>query len=118
VNRGEVRSVLLSLPDRSGTGLHPPGITQKEKRVVLLQSSEDTMTDVVVVVCNSLKASRQKRSYEVFVGIGEGFDHDTVIDCRWVFTVQKRHLRAPAQRPMSPQVMAEISEALVVGLQL
>jgi mRNA-degrading endonuclease toxin of MazEF toxin-antitoxin module len=98
--------------------VHPPGITQKEKRVVVLQTSEDNVTETAVVVCNSLKKPRQKRPYEVFVGPREGFDNETVIDCRWVFTVQKRHLRTPTQRSMPPQVMGEISEALVVGLQL
>jgi mRNA-degrading endonuclease toxin of MazEF toxin-antitoxin module len=98
--------------------MHPPGIAQKEKRVVVLQSSGDNVTEVAVVVCNSLKRPRPKRPYEVLVGAGEGFDNETVIDCRWVFTVQKRHLHIPKQRPMPPQVMDEISVALTVGLQL
>lgn len=118
MNRGEIRSTLLSLPDRTATGVHPPGIAQKEKRVVLLQTGEENLTEVAVVVCNSLTKPRQKRPYEVFVGTPEGFDNETAIDCRWVFTVQKRHLHMPTQRPMPPQVMEEISEALAVGLQL
>ncbi|MDY7085968.1 MAG: type II toxin-antitoxin system PemK/MazF family toxin [Actinomycetota bacterium] len=118
VNRGEVRTIMLSLPDRTPTGANPPGIVQKEKRVVLLQTSGSNLTDVSVVVCDSLKNSRPMRPYEVLVGVREGFDRETVINCRWVFTVQKRHLRMPTQRPLSPGVMNQISAALTVGLQL
>jgi mRNA-degrading endonuclease toxin of MazEF toxin-antitoxin module len=109
---------MLSLPDRTPAGANPPGIVQKEKRVVLLQTSGSNLTDVSVVVCDSLKNPRAMRAHEVLVGVREGFDKDTVINCRWVFTVQKRHLRLPRQPSLSQDVMSQISAALTVGLQL
>jgi mRNA-degrading endonuclease toxin of MazEF toxin-antitoxin module len=107
----------MFLPDRGPTGADPPGTVPKLKYVVVLQE-ESNATDVAVVVCNSLKAPRRPRAYEVLVGRSEGFDHDTMIDCRWVFTVQKRHLRAAEHPPLPRAVMNQVSEALVVGLQL
>lgn len=107
----------MFLPDRSPAGEVPPGTQPKLKYVVVLQA-DSSATDVAVVVCNSLKNPRQPRAYEVLVGTREGFDHDTIIDCRWVFTLQKRHLRTAEHPPLRQGVMNAISEALVVGLQL
>jgi hypothetical protein len=105
----------MFLPDRGPTGADPPGTVPRLKYVVVLQE-ESNATDIAV--CNSLKAPRRPRAYEVLVGRSEGFDHDTMIDCRWVFTVQKRHLRAAEHLPLPRAVMNQVSEALVVGLQL
>jgi mRNA-degrading endonuclease toxin of MazEF toxin-antitoxin module len=110
----------MHLPDRMPTGAQPPGITPKLKRVFTLQggASFANATDVAVVVCITLKSPRSPRPFEVLVDERHGFDHATMIDCRWVFTIQIRHLRAAQQPELPPQVMQEISEALTAGLQL
>jgi mRNA-degrading endonuclease toxin of MazEF toxin-antitoxin module len=76
------------------------------------------VTEVAVVVCSTLRNARAPRPFEVLVDQRHGFDHETIIDCRWVFTVQMRHLRTPEHPPLPPDVMQQISEALTYGLQL
>lgn len=120
MDRGEVRPCMMQLPDRTPAGENPPGTEQKLKYVVALQGGPQfaNVNDVAVVVCSTLRTRRQPRSFEVLIGTNQGFDHDTIIDCRWVFTVQQRHLRAAIHPRLSDDIMRQVSEALTVGLQL
>jgi hypothetical protein len=115
---------MLQLPDRSPAGADPPGTVPKLKYVVTLQGGQDfaNTSEVAIVVASTLPSSRlanpMARPFEVFVDENHGFDHLTVIDCRWIFTVQQRHLRIAKHPQLPDHIMREISEALAVGLQL
>jgi mRNA-degrading endonuclease toxin of MazEF toxin-antitoxin module len=118
VERGDTHKVNLHLPDRvRGAGTSP-----RLKYVVCLQGGPDfaNQTDVAVVVGSTYKRRvGGLQPYEVLVGPQHGFLHDTVIDCRWVITIQKAEA-PPSTRKfrLPPDVMDDISVALVVGLQL
>lgn len=59
------------------------------------------------------------RPFEVRVGSTEGFQHDTVIDCRWIFTFPKsRFDRSELVVRLDLLVMERIAAAIVQGLQL
>jgi hypothetical protein len=108
----------MHLPNRvSGVGTIP-----RTKYVVSLQGGPEfaNQTDVAVVVASTYRRpARGLQPYEVLVGQSYGFLHDTVIDCRWVFTIQKAEAPPSTFRFRLPQsVMDDISDALVVGLQL
>ena len=72
---------------------------------------------MAVASTNRRPAGRAKRAFEVDVGVAEGFQHETVIDCRWPYTMQKSDLSTPAFR-LSAAKMQEVSIALVSGLQM
>ena len=115
LERGDVCSVMLAFPDRSGRPA-----SQRLKHVVILQGGPTfaSATDVAVVVCSTFRGQRV-RAFEVLVGSQEGFDHDTVIDCRWPRTISKDlpGMASPITH-LTPDAMTQISEALVVGLQM
>lgn len=118
MERGDTHKISMPLPNRaSGVGTSP-----RLKYVVCLQGGPDfaNQTDVAIVVASTYKRrARGVQPYEVLVGQNHGLLHDTVIDCRWVFTIQKA-LAPPStfQFRLPPDVMDDISAALVVGLQL
>jgi hypothetical protein len=120
VERGDTHRISMHLPNRvSGAGTSP-----RRKYVVCLQGGPDfvNQTDVAVVVASTYRPRRAMglQPYEILVGQSHGFQHDTLIDCRWVFTIQKTE--APPSTTFMfrlPQdVMDDVSAALVVGLQL
>jgi len=118
VERGDTHKINLHLPDRvRGAGTSP-----RLKYVVCLQGGPDfaNQTDVAVVVASTYtRRASGLQPYEVLVGQSQGFLHDTVIDCRWVFTIQKTEAPPSTFRlRLPPDVMDDISAALVVGLQL
>jgi mRNA-degrading endonuclease toxin of MazEF toxin-antitoxin module len=106
----------LHLPDReAGSGTAP-----RHKHVVLLHD-EDTYpnhTDIAVVAASSFRWGRSLYPYEVLVGSAEGFDDTTVIDCRWVFTVQKGEIGSDYTTTLPGDVMERIAESIVDGLRL
>ena len=114
--RGDVHLVGIEFPTRPGDA---GGLRQKY--VVVLQSGPTFVncTDVAVVVCSTLRHNNPMRPFEVKVGQTEGFDHDTVIDCRWPRTILKSLPgMAYPMFTLPVSIMDDISEALVVGLQL
>lgn len=116
MERGEVHRITVELPNRS----RDEGTIPRTKWAVILRggSATDWEADVPVVLASSDQGS-PRRAHEVFVDTDDGFDRDTVIDCRWVFTIPKRHFGPETlQALLSPAVMREISIALVVGLQM
>jgi len=118
VERGDVHKIHVHLPDRArGAGTSPI-----LKYVVSLQGGPDfaNQTDAAVIIASTYKRrARGVQPYEVLVGQREGFSHDTVIDCRWVITIQKAEAPSSTwQFRLPPDVMDDVSAALVVGLQL
>jgi mRNA-degrading endonuclease toxin of MazEF toxin-antitoxin module len=118
ISRGDVHLVQLDLPEHRTNATEPT--FKKAKYVVALQTIQnDAANQVSVVVCSTLQPGRGQRPFEVVAGPADGFDHDTVIDCRWVFTIRTRELSLSTRKTrLSGHVMNQISEALTVGLQL
>ena len=117
MERGDVCLTSVDLPNRpSGVGTAP-----RRKYVVVLRggpgSTGEPDVPVAVASTNRRPAGRAKRAFEVDVGVAEGFQHETVIDCRWPYTMQKSDLSNPAFR-LSAAKMQEVSIALVSGLQM
>ena len=106
----------MRLPDRQ-TG---SGSTYLDKYVVLLQGGPDfaDATEVTVLVASTHRAE-SLRPFEVLCRQSDGFDHDTVIDCRWPFTLRKTEVTAGDYKFTLPQDrMHQVSLGLVHGLQL
>jgi hypothetical protein len=117
ITRGEVRLVYLDLPDSAD----PTKTSPKAKWVVALQGGTEfaRMRDVAVVVASTNRQQRFPRDHEVQVGTADGFDHDTLIDGRWVFTIPQAAFESGQYRcVLSDGVMELVNEALVVGLQM
>lgn len=104
------------LPDRN----QPGQFTERDKYLVLLRGSSATQaeTDVPFVIASTLDMPRAARDFEVIVGQAEGFDHDTVIDCRWPHTLPKTWVGNDYRFTLHPDVMREVSISLVVGLYM
>jgi mRNA-degrading endonuclease toxin of MazEF toxin-antitoxin module len=99
-----------------------PGRPAKLKRVVVLQGGPDFATepDVGIVVASTDHGRRPGEQHEVFVPAEPGrFQLDTVIDCRWVYTVSRADVEAMQRLfRLQTHVMEWVDEALVVGLQM
>lgn len=114
IERGDVYRTSFQFPNRSGTG-----VTSRTKYVVALQGgkSTDTWPDIAVAIASTSRGA--PRRFEVLVGVYDGFNHDTVIDCRWVYTLAKSDLPPPQRQfRLSSEIMKKVSIALVVGLQM
>ena len=112
--RGDVHLVSFPFPDRQRAGQ----FQARDKFVVLLRG--DSATDVPLVVASSLRSTSPPRAFEVIVRQGSGrFSVDTVIDCRWPYTLPKIWFTKQTFRfSLAPNEMREISLALVVGLEI
>jgi mRNA-degrading endonuclease toxin of MazEF toxin-antitoxin module len=116
VNRGDVHFIPLLLPDQN----NPGQTVTLEKFVVVLRGGQATNheSEVPLLVASTLRMAGEPRPFEVHVDpTPTGFEEETVIDCRWPFTMQKVHVdnyrfRLPAD------VMNDVSLALVRGLQM
>ncbi len=119
VQRGDVYRSNIYLPNRTGQG----GTKELLKWCVLLQSDVGSFaqaTDVAVVLASTDKsAGRALREFEVRVGWDEGFVHDSVIDCRWIYSFPKS-LFHPADRvtTLDAPTMQQVNISVAKGLQL
>jgi hypothetical protein len=122
MERGDVYLIPIDLPNRAPSG-GVGSLTSRNKLVVVLRGGGPTITedDVPIVVASTdrRKPGQGLRTFEVAVGIGEGFSHDTIIDCRWPFTLEKSRLpQSNFKFRLSGAVMQSVSIALVSGLQM
>lgn len=116
MNRGDVYLIRMRLPNRDGGS----GSTYHDKYVVLLQGGPQfrDATEVTVLVASTQRA-QGLRPFEVLTGEDDGFDHATIIDCRWPYTLRKAEVLAGDYKfTLSADRMREVSLALVHGLQL
>ena len=118
MNRGEVYLTNILLPDRvSQSGRQPV-----RKYIVLLQGGQSfaSQTEVAVVIASTLRPpGRRPQRYEVIVGQPEGFQRETVIDCRWPYTLIEQEVTAGRLHTTLPRdVMERVNVALVAGLQM
>jgi hypothetical protein len=115
VQRGDVYLIRLTMPGRAGAAA-----TVRAKYVVVLQGGRSFAgaTDVAVLVASTHRRD-SVRPFEVLVGTADGFAHETVIDCRWPFTLLKDEVQAGNLKfTLSGDRMREVALGLVHGLQL
>src|ERR1039458_8338777 len=115
MNRGDVYLVSLVLPNRGGGG----GTSTKDKLIIVLNDGRviGTAREVAVLIGSSWNGN-PLRPFEVLVGTADGFHHDTVIDCRWPYTLPQSQLPPGRHVLTLPQaVMTRISVGVVRGLQ-
>ena len=120
LERGQVYLLTVDLPqqpvaDQAGT--HGGFETKKKYFVVLADSN---MRDVAGVYASSKKNDKNPRDFEVEVGVADGFQVDTIIDCRWPYTFPVKWVEETGQHTMtlSETTMRYINAALVSGLQM
>jgi hypothetical protein len=118
LERGAVYLARVPLRER-GSG----NLTYLEKLVVLLQdftTVDSRASQFSYVVCSTDRTGgRPTRLFEVRLGQGDGFDHSTIIDGRWVYTSPRRVLGDAIYRfTLTDQRMDDVSLAIFVGLQL
>ncbi len=96
---------------------------RRNKYVVILRGgpTADAEPDVTYLIASSDRRlpGQQLRSFEVSLGPAEGFHHETLIDCRWVYTVPRREVPVGSFRFQLPEVtMDVVNIALIRGLQM
>jgi hypothetical protein len=113
--RGDVHLVPFQFPNRGRPGQFEP----RDKYIVILRNGPND-SDVPLVIASTHKVERPPRAYEVLVPPVTGqFIVETVIDCRWPYTLPKIWIPDNTYKfSLSPRIMAEVSIALVVGLQI
>ena len=117
MDRGDVYLINMELPNRQG-GAQPEN---RSKYVIVLQGGPifASTTEVAVVVASTYRSRGRARPFEVLLGQAEGFDHDTVVDGRWVFTISKAKVQSGRYRfQLDSGRMTKISVAIVAGLEL
>ena len=99
------------------------GVAPKDKYVVCLRGGPGAAseTEVPVVIASTddrWSPGRTLRPFEVAVGAAEGFAHETIIDCRWPYTLEKSRLPQTAVFCLPPSTMEKVTIALIPGLQM
>jgi hypothetical protein len=120
VERGDVHLIPISLPNRVAPGGNP---VPTSKYVVVLRggvsASAEAEVPVLIASTDRRQVGQQVRPFEVSAGLADGFTHATIIDCRWPYTLEKANLPQSTYRfRLGLAKMAEISTALVSGLQM
>ena len=112
--RGDVYFGTIELPNSKTPGL----VEQRNKLIVLLRDSPNEPGAPFLIA--STHRSTNVRPFEVLVKESEKFfNNDTVIDCRWPYTISIGRLRqCKFMFELSEKIMADINVGLVVGLQM
>lgn len=111
MRRGDVYKIRLSLPNRSSAS----GTRDLDKYVVVLQGGPnfESVAEVAVLIASSLRRQGPPRPFEVHVGPTDGFDHGTVIDARWPYTLPKSQVVGGSyQFTLTESRMYQVSVAL------
>ena len=95
----------------------------RDKYLIVLRGGPNAAAEAdvpyVVASTDRRQPGTPLRRFEVSAGAVDGFNHDTVIDCRWVYTMMKTRFPGNTLRfRLSPDMMQRVSIALVVGLQM
>ncbi len=115
MNHGDVYVVSIDLPNRP----HGAGGT-RDKWVICLQGGPQfsAASDVAVLIASTHKGGGM-RPFEVLCGAADGFRHDSVVDCRWPFTISKAKIVGGTYKAtLTPARMRDLALGLVNGLQL
>lgn len=112
--RGSVFFTPIELPNPENPGLD----LIQNKLIVILRDVKSEMR-VPFLIASSLR-SEDIRPFEVVVRQTESsFKADTVIDCRWPYTMTRARLeKGKFLFTLPDKIMAEINLGLVVGLQM
>ena len=112
--RGDVYFGTIELPNSKTPGLDE----HRNKLVILLRDSLNEPGAPFLIA--STHRSTNVRSFEVLVKKSEAdFISDTVIDCRWPYTISIERLQqCKFMFELSEKIMADINVGLVVGLQM
>ncbi len=118
MDRGDVYLVPIELPVPGGLRLET-----KDKYLILLQSPSAMDPRATYIACVIASTDRSgssgARSFEVRLGVEDGFRHETMVDGRWVYTIPRAALdESLRQFRLSEDRMAQISLAVFIGLQL
>lgn len=118
MNRGDVYKVEIALPNRTGVA----GSVRLAKYVVCLQGGSNFAQagEVAVLIASTLRPpGRPARPFELIVDATDGFRHETVIDCRWPYTLEKSRVVAGEYLTrLSFNRMQQINLCLVHGLNM
>jgi hypothetical protein len=120
MKRGEVYLAPIALPNRDPK-VSSEGLARRSKLLVVLQEGQIVAgsTEVAVVLVSTYRGSGKPRPFEVLVGTNDGFDHLSVIDGRWPYTVRRSMLEAGrCITTLTPVTMHDVSIAIYRGLQL
>ena len=119
--RGEVRELDMEVPDRS----NPPwSTTIVSKYAVQLQHDGTSAFDnservAVVLVSTDDEPTREPNDWEAKIDGHHGLSRPSIIDGRWVFTIDRRFFEAGRLVTVfDPSVMDDIAQAVFVGLDL
>lgn len=120
MQRGEVHFVSLNLPDWGAGGM---GQVVKQKLVVVLRGGPDAQDEsyVPVVLCDTDNRTlgQELQPFEVGVDEAHGFNHPTILDCRWVFSLASTLFDAQTYRfRLQAVTLGDIAVAVTVALQL
>jgi mRNA-degrading endonuclease toxin of MazEF toxin-antitoxin module len=117
VRRGAVYEIPLDLPDWEDGGYDE---VERDKLVVVLRDPGTPRRESYVpVVLASTRRREQVARYEVLVEPAEGgFDDETILDCRWVYTLPWHLFYGEPLFELPLDMMEVVSAALVVGLQI
>lgn len=120
MQRGGVYLCDIELPNRT-TRPTSSQFQNRRKLLIVLQEGAAVaapVTEVGVVIASTWRRNNA-RPFEVILGIRDGFEHDTVVDGRWVYTVPQSTITNGSLKFTLPSVtMHAISLAIVKGLQL
>ena|ERR1035437_6045898 len=122
MERGDVYLIPIDLPNRAPSG-GVGSLTSRNKFVVVLRGGGPAITEnevpIVVASTDRRTQGQSLRTFEVEVGVLDGFSHETLIDCRWPYTLEKSGLQqSDFKFRLSESVMQSVSVALVSGLQM
>jgi mRNA-degrading endonuclease toxin of MazEF toxin-antitoxin module len=120
LERGAVYVGPLELPNREPESGDADALYEtRTKLLVVLQGGArfEWFSDVATVVASSLRTADPERPFELYVGTADGFRRNSVIDCRWPYTVPK-DLLGRKLFLLPPQRMHQIAQRLANGLQM
>lgn len=114
LRQGDVYKIPFAFPGNEAVDRLAP----EPKYVIVLNDDPITAGSNLVAVAVASTKTHDLRPFEALLGVDDGFDHDTVVDGRWVFTISTTRLdHASFKFALSETRMWEISRALARGLQ-
>lgn len=118
MKRGDIYLTSLTLPNR--TPAIAASSSVKDKLLLIMNDGAviGTAQEVAVLIISTWRG-QAIRPYEVLVGTADGLLHDSVVDCRWPYTLPQSLIRAGRYIcTLAPPRMTQVSVATVRGLQL
>lgn len=114
LTRGDVFYISIELPNPE-----KPELDVIQKKLIVVVRANDLEKRVPFLIASTYRAI-DVRPFEVLIRGSEGFfNQDTVIDCRWPYTMTRDTLdKGKRMFTLSQKIMTEVNLGLVVGLQM